>query len=186
MKAEHYLEIQAKRGGATAPSQTLAAVVSLLHAKGVFSNGDVAAAFPRATVGECPSPGAVLRLWSETPESLQQAVDLLKGMETVSVSKPQALSSWTGERKGYFRYRVPARRQKDQSPERIQARARRRANRLSSSDQLPYLNLQSLSGRQSFRLFIEIKDEENSAGPEGKPNSYGLASADRIFFVPHF
>jgi hypothetical protein len=180
----YFLDIRALRGGPLTPAKTLAGAVATLHAKGVLSGGQVALAFPQATQGELPSPGFLLRAWASTAEALEQAKAAIQPQESISIGKIEHLPHWQGEWRGYFRYRVPSRRQKDQSPERLAARARRRAHRLSASDHMPYLNIQSLSGKQSFRLFIDIQQGES--GLESDPNSYGLASVDRPFFLPHF
>lgn len=184
MNPIYFLNIRALRGGPLTPAKTLAAVVATLHAKGVLSGGQVALAFPQATQGDLPSPGFQIRAWAATTEALEQARAVLQTLNGVSVGGVEHLPHWNGEWRGYFRYRVPSRRQKDQTPERLAARARRRAHRLSASDQMPYLNIQSLSGKQNFRLFIDTQMGEQPF--EALPNSYGLASADNPFFLPHF
>ncbi len=176
---DHYLEIRVLPDPEFSESLLMAALFAKLHrALGARGQGDIGVSFPE----HGQTPGAVLRLHGS-----RGALDELEA------------GRWRAGLSDYCRYspvtpvpanshwRVVSRVQVKSSPERLLRRSVRKGwlteeqaearlqTRPVQQTTLPYLNLKSLSGGQSFRLFIRHGDIL-PAPVAGRFSSYGLSA----------
>lgn len=164
----------------TGPSLALVGrLVQILH--GAFSrlSHQYALAFPEMREGEFRHPGSKVRVFAETREALNNLLtaienhtfirDYLRGIimvKEVPTGRDHKLMA-------YVRHRIPGRKS---------YRTESRARRIAETEELPYLQLSSKSTSQGFSLHIKAI-EQHTPGVFC-PNSYGLATASKMFAVP--
>jgi len=182
----HYIDITLLPDPEFSPAQLLNALFAKLHRALVQLRTDgVGVSFP----GLSPRGahlGTTLRLHG-TASALQelQALPWLQGMrDHVQASSPATVPDGA-------QHRVVRRVQAHSSPERLRRRQMRRhgydeaeARRRIPDDaaqrlDLPYVNLQSASTRQSFRLFIEHGPLQPTSSP-GTFSAYGLSTETTV------
>ncbi|MEY4506409.1 MAG: hypothetical protein RL297_987 [Pseudomonadota bacterium] len=194
---DHYVDIRLQPDAEFAPAMLMAALFTKLHkALVVGEHQDIGASFPQVqeaanTAAAKPSRtgahppyrlGLVLRLHgSAAALTALMASDWLRGMRDHVLCGPvQAVPTHHG-------YRTVNRVQAKSNPERLRRRQMRRhglteeqaKERIPDSAvetlDLPFLTLRSQSTGQTFRLFIRLGPELDTAVP-GDFGAYGLSS----------
>lgn len=189
MKPNSFLDVRIRQG-LPSTSRAMAGVVGALHLMMAQAPDTLALAWPRAKEGNLPTPGHVLRIWGPDQQTLEEVAQRLKDnadlSPVITMGGITVLSSWSGPLIQYRRFRIPARRQKDPNPVRVEAQSRRRAAKLERAGSVPYLNIQSSSNKNFFRLMFEATLHESGSGSEGvgQSDSYGLSKHESPLWLP--
>jgi CRISPR-associated endonuclease Csy4 len=192
---DHYVDIRLQPDAEFAPAMLMAALFTKLHKALAFGAlHDIGVSFPQMDVGDTPAApasrtgahpryalGHVLRLHGSTVALHQLlATDWLKGMrDHVACGLVLVVPSDA-------RHRVLSRVQAKSSTERLRRRQMRRhglteeqakernPDNAAKTLNLPFLTLRSQSTGQTFRLFIRLGPELETAVP-GNFGAYGLS-----------
>lgn len=184
MKADAFLDIRPSARPGRGVSRVMAEVVMLVHGQGFA--GKVAMAFPQMKTGALPTPGTTLRLWADA-DTLRQARELVASSPlatSVRLGAVETVGEWKGSWIEYRRFRVPSRRKKDLTPERVEARAKKRAEKIERASSLPFLNMGSRSTSQNFRLMFDPIVHDDNVQGVFSPDGFGLSSEQNPVRVP--
>lgn len=184
---DHYIDIRLRPDPEFAAHQLMSALFSKLHRALVqLGRRDIGVSFPQVQT-EPPSLGACLRLHGDLPAlQVLMGEDWLTGMhDHIQPSEPTAVP-------GKVTYREVRRVQAKSSPERARRRLIRRhgvgedealariPDTLADTYlSLPFVQVQSRSTGQRFRLFIEHRESGVEPTP-GAFNAYGLGQGSTV------
>jgi len=192
---DHYVDIRIQPDAEFAPAMLMAALFTKLHkALAAGAHQDIGVSFPHMGVGDA-APAHASRNGSHPRYTLGQVLRLHGA--SLSLNKLLATDWLTGMRDHVVcgavlvvptdsRHRVVSRVQAKSSPERLRRRQMRRhgltaeqaKERIPDSAvetlSLPFLTLRSQSTGQTFRLFIRLGPELDTAVP-GDFGAYGLS-----------
>jgi len=177
MRPEHYVDI-VLRGGAGVTVPVLAGkTMQVLHGVYARTPGRFATALPAMKHGEAPTPGHIVRVFSESGDDLDRLADAVEGVRNLraflTVARIKRVPDDTDPRmEEYRRFRIPSR--KGKSPEHQEKRMRLRLRRVTESQEMPYVMLHSGSTGQSFSMFV-LRVSPSEPGTIGEPDSYGLS-----------
>ncbi|WP_371747911.1 type I-F CRISPR-associated endoribonuclease Cas6/Csy4 [Hahella aquimaris] len=182
-----YSNIELRSGCGIAPPILAGYVVGVLHRHYASHPDCYATGFPELNDGDRPSPGSAIRVFAESRDALDAALDALEGERrlsglAISGRIRAAPNQWEGPWVEYRRHRIPARVGKSEQHQ--ESRLRRRAKRLAESQTLPYLMLTSASNLQRFSIHIQSITYEQSAVSSNKPDGYGLSRVNSRVLLP--
>ena len=152
-----------------------------LHTTGKLSKMPVA--FPKMKTGEKAHPGDILRVWGSASELEDLKSIVLNSQIAVKHSEVKLVEDWDGKWVEYRRFRVRSRNQKDRTPERVAADARRRHAELQKAETLPFVLMRSYSNHQHYRVMIEPMIFDEGSDFE-ELDAYGLSSGLRHVRLP--
>ncbi|WP_449553598.1 type I-F CRISPR-associated endoribonuclease Cas6/Csy4 [Lelliottia amnigena] len=180
---DHYLEIRVLSDPEFSEETLMAALFAKLHrALGARGQGDIGVSFPRYSL----KPGDTLRLHGSA-----QSLDELEKMAWRKGLSDYCLCKGVLPAPDINAWRCVSRVQVKSSPQRLMRRSvkkgwlteeeaqQRLLNLQEARTDLPWLNLQSLSTGQSFRLFIRHGDIVDMPMC-GEFSSYGLSATATI------
>ncbi|HQT42538.1 MAG TPA: type I-F CRISPR-associated endoribonuclease Cas6/Csy4 [Halothiobacillus sp.] len=198
MKPDHYADIELS--GKSIPA-IAAKVVQRLHPFMSEHKDTYALAFPGIRVGmesgEQPRIGGCVRLFANSREAIEQALDhleigIVSGSDFVTEKQLSPLihigrvrkvpDDYDGTWVTYHRFRIPSRRGKSEQHQ--EKRLKLRSRRLQESRVLPYLILQSASTRQTFSLIIQSQEHKVGTGITGILDGYGFSSKEAPVYLP--
>lgn len=173
-------EAAAAADTASVMSQAYGVIHGAIRVRGLT----IGVALPDMKAGSKPSPGQRFRLFAPSAEVLRE---LLTGIaqhpaiaECFAITRMQEVpSTYDGPWESYRRFRIPTRSSRTQDV---------RSRRLDEARSQPHFKLGSRSTGQSFILHVQREAANEAHQPFGSgpamPDSYGLASKDRLFSVP--
>ncbi|MGV0958701.1 MAG: type I-F CRISPR-associated endoribonuclease Cas6/Csy4 [Limnohabitans sp.] len=192
---DHYVDIRLLPDAEFAPAMLMAALFTKLHkALAAGSHQDTGVSFPQMDVGDA-SPARASRTGAHPRYALGQVLRLhgttvalhkLLNTDWLNGMRDHVVCSAVLQVPPDPRHRVVSRVQAKSSPERLRRRQMRRhglteeqaKERIPDSAaetlNLPFLTLRSQSTGQTFRLFIRLGPEQDTAVP-GDFGSYGLS-----------
>jgi CRISPR-associated endoribonuclease Cas6/Csy4 subtype I-F len=187
MQPDYYADLTLRSAAGVTVPVIASAVMQILHSVFTENPNRYALAFPAMKMGDAPTPGHILRLFSESRDEIETASDRIEQNTRLS---PFVITGrirrtpeqYEGEWVEYQRYRVPARRGK--SEEHQEKRLRLRAKRLEEARNLPYFLLSSASTQQSFSIMIQQHIYPSRIEPTGSTDSYGLSRKEAPLLLP--
>jgi hypothetical protein len=144
----------------------------------------IGVALPDMKEGPKPSSGGRFRLFAPSAEILRELLASIAEHPAITecfmITRTQEIpETYDGPWESYRRFRVPTRSSRTQAV---------RTRRLEEARAQPHFKLGSRSNGQSFILHVQREAATESHQPLGAgpalPDSYGLASKDRLFCVP--
>jgi CRISPR-associated endoribonuclease Cas6/Csy4 subtype I-F len=144
----------------------------------------IGVALPDMKSGPKPTPGQRFRLFAQSAEVLREMLNSIAEHPGIAqffaITRMQEVpSTYDGPWESYRRFRVPTRSSRTQDV---------RARRLDEARSQPHFKLGSRSTGQAFILHVQREAANEAHQPFGTgpalPDSYGLASKERLFSVP--
>ncbi len=157
----------------------------LLH--GIFKNSPHTYAIALVPSREQGQAGGTLRVFASLREELDLLVQSLTTIpwvrDYVRLHYPLAVpEDFSGQWKAFRRYRIPTLKA-DRKQGEDYGKLRQRRLEAVRNNHLEYFILYSKSTQQKFTLAVQCEDGE-AQKEECYPNSYGFASAQRLFYLP--
>lgn len=175
MKPAFYVGLEVASGGSL---PVMTRLVQILHGIQRDRPGLLALAFPRLRKGEGRHPGNLVRVFSDSPENLQQVGGLLQENERMRgyiryLPVKAVPEDFHGPWIEYRRVRIPGKGSRLEES---------RANKLAMAEELPFLRAASKTNGHGFSLHIDAIPGAKTA--ECEPDSYGLSVSTRAFALP--
>lgn len=176
MQPRYLLDFDIDKPAASRSIWTATRLVRQLH--WVFS--DLPGVYALALPPPPAPPFSGLRVFATTSEELEELQLHLEDPVAPAIKIREVPADFSGKWLCYARYRVPSRKQERHADGRLRERRILEAEQ----ERLPYFSLRSGSNKHYFRLYVKITEGEAQVS-ECEPNSYGLASEQRLFTVPN-
>jgi len=187
MRPDYYADLTLRSAAGVTVPVIASAVMQILHSVFTENPNRYALAFPTMKTGDTPTPGHILRLFSESRDEIEAACDRIEqntrlNAFVITGRIRRAPEQYEGEWIEYQRYRVPARRGKSEAHQ--EKRLRLRAKRLEEARNLPYFLLNSASTQQSFSIMIQQHIYAARSETIGATDSYGLSRKEAPLLLP--
>lgn len=201
MRPKHYCDIGLLAGMGIEVPILASEVMAALHVAMARSPGTYALDFPQmrvavkgrgATDFNQATPGAVIRIFAETKEAIDEIADYLEGTPRVSgyinVGRSRSVpDGFAGPYVACVRYRIPSANTARQTTDaRKEKQLRIRENRLNTLRMLPWIGVVSASNGQAFRLTMQRETVRSlpTDTAQGAPDGYGLSRTSSVVYLP--